>query len=101
MNSIMQTKKECWVCKTTYGLHNHHVMGGSNKQLSEKYGLKIYLCGEDHNLSDKGIHFNPELNFSVKQKAQEVFEKKYGLSFLKVFGRNYLGITFEEYMRGR
>lgn len=100
-DSIIQSKKECLACKTTCGLHSHHVFYGSDKPLSEKYGLKIWLCGPHHNLSDEGIHFDREFDFNIKQLAQEKFEEIHGLSFLKVFGRNYLGITFDEYMRGR
>ena len=91
--SIIQSNKECLVCGTTYGLHEHHVFGGSaNRKLSEKYGLKVWLCGRHHNLSDEGIHFNKALDATLKKIAQERFEAVYGAntSFRAVFGKNYL-----------
>ena len=53
MKSIMQTKKECYVCRELVGtemslpdtgLEMHHIFGGTaNRKLSEKYGLKVWL----------------------------------------------------------
>ena len=89
--SILQTKKECWVCKTTQNLHRHHCLGGANRKHSEKYGLTIYLCGYHHNLSNEGVHFNKELDLLVKQMAQKKFEEIYSHEqFMKIFKRNYL-----------
>lgn len=91
--SIIQTEKECYVCKTTYNLHDHHIIyGRANRKLSEKYGLKVWLCGMHHNLSSAGVHFNKDLDLHLKKLAQEHFETKFGseLDFREVLGRNYL-----------
>ena len=100
MKSIIQKNNECWVCKSTYGLHTHHVFGASNKKASDKYGLTIKLCLLHHTGSE-GIHFDREFDFVTKQLAQEKFEEINYESFIKIFGRNYLGVTFTEYIRGR
>ena len=43
MNSVLQTKKECFFCKTTRNLHRHHVLyGSSNRKQAEKYGFTVY-----------------------------------------------------------
>ena len=92
MESIIQDKKECWLCHTTYNLHSHHIFyGRANRKKSEKYGLKIWLCGRHHNMSNEGIHFNRELDISAKKMAQERFELKYNRDiFRKEFGKSYL-----------
>ena len=92
MESIIQTNKECWKCKTTLGLHSHHCFEGRNRQNSEKYGLKVWLCGKHHNLSDEGVHFNKEFDLELKQLAQTKFCEYYNKTdedFIKIFRRNY------------
>ncbi len=92
MNSILQTKKECFMCRTTNDLHEHHIFGAAkNRKWSEKYGLKIWLCAKHHNMSDEGVHFNKALDLHIKQIAQREFEDTYGHEeFMRIFGRNYL-----------
>ena len=69
----------------------HHVFGGPNRKNSEKYGLKIPLCNSCHNMSPESIHFNRELDLTIKRKAQKIFESKYSHElFMEVFGKNYL-----------
>lgn len=91
MKSIIQNNKECYVCKTTLGLHLHHCLYGSaNRKLADKYKLTVWLCPMHHNMSDYGVHFNIELDTHLKRLAQLKFEETYNESFLKIFGRNYL-----------
>lgn len=92
MDSIIQNYKECFMCHRTGDLHCHHVFGGPNRKWSEKYGLKIWLCPEHHNMSDAGVHFNKALDLQIKQIAQREFEDTYTREdFMRIFGRNYLG----------
>ena len=93
MKSIIQSEKECYICKNTIGLHSHHILfGTSNRKQSEKYGLKVYLCYHHHNGSNEAVHFNKKLDLHLKRIAQRYFEEKYGdrKEFIRVFGRNYL-----------
>jgi hypothetical protein len=92
MKSIIQNKKECYFCKETYNLHEHHIMHGSNnRKLSEKYGLKIWLCPAHHNMSNQSVHYNKALDLMVKRLAQKKFMEKYkNLDFKKIFYKNYI-----------
>lgn len=88
--SIMQTRKECYICEIERDLECHHcIHGTANRILSEEYGLKVWLCKahhiEVHDVSHK-------LDTYLKQKAQEAFEKKCGSrqEFMKIFGKNYI-----------
>lgn len=91
--SIIQKDKECFITKSTYNLHEHHVFEGSCRQLSEKYGLKIWLRADWHNMSDYGIHFNKKLDLKVKKEVQKTAMQKYNWTtedFIRIFGKNYL-----------
>ena len=94
MKSIMQTKKECYICGTTIWLEEHHVFGGTaNRKMSEKYGLKIYLCHRHHNEPPDGIHFDKWLRDRIKSEAQRKFMEYYNKTkedFIVIFGKNYL-----------
>ena len=48
--SILQNDKECYLCRrfynlrTTRGLEEHHILfGRGRRELSERYGLKVWL----------------------------------------------------------
>lgn len=94
--SIMQTEEECFVCKTTQCLEEHHVIYGRGyRPLSDKYGLTVKLCPRHHRGDDKtrkfAVHFNPVLDEKLKKLAQQAFMKAYpDKDFVKIFGRNYL-----------
>ena len=93
MKSIIQTEKECYKCKTTYCLEEHHIFGGSNRKISEKYGLKVYLCHYHHNEPPDGVHFNKEFMQKLHKLGQKAYMKKYNKTienFIKEFGKNYL-----------
>lgn len=91
MDSIIQTEKKCFMCGRTDVLHKHHVFGAANRKHSEKYGLWIWLCPQDHNMSDRGIHYNKPLDLQIKQIAQREFEDTYTREeFMRIFGKNYL-----------
>lgn len=73
------------------GYHRHEVFFGRNRRLSIKYGLVVFLPPELHNMSDRGVHFNPEFDKRLKKMGQIAFEKSYpDKSFREIFGKNYL-----------
>ncbi len=101
MKSIMHDRKDvtCWLCIKLHGdysrksvLHEHHAIGGSGKRgLSERYGLKVYLCPPHHlnGLSPEAVHGNTEIRRYVEAAAQEAFEVYFPQKdFRKVFGKN-------------
>lgn len=96
--SIMQTDKEyCYLCGRNasadyYGLDEHHIFfGTANRKLSEKYGLKVYLCHDRCHLN--GVHKNAEIDKKLKAEAQRIAMEHYQWTeeeFIKIFGRNYI-----------
>lgn len=100
MKSIMQDKQEgtCYLCMVLHSdfswkrtQEHHAIFGHANRKLSEKYGLKVYLCLEHHEEGKEAVHKNAENALLVKKAAQKAFEKKWPeLDFMKIFGKNYL-----------
>lgn len=93
MESIIQDEKKCFITGATTDLHSHHIFGGGLRQKSEKYGLKVWLRSDYHNMSDKGVHFNRELDLMLKKIGQTVWQEKYGKTeqdFIKEFGKSWL-----------
>lgn len=81
---------QCQVCGKWADLDCHHVFGGANRPKSERYGLKVYICRDCHNL----IHFGRgrKLTDRLRREFQLKFEREHpGLDFAKLFHVNYLG----------
>lgn len=98
MKSIMHEKDgTCYLCmklyqdySTKYVEEHHCVFGTSRKALSEKYGLKVFLCLEHHREGPQAVHQNHENALILQQEAQKAFEKRYPeLDFCAIFGKNY------------
>lgn len=93
MDSVLQDKKECYVCKATQNLHSHHIFyGTANRKKSEQYGMKVWLCGTHHNLSNEGVHFNKKLDLQLKKLGQ-MYMITHGMTldyFIREFGRSWL-----------
>ena len=92
MKSIIQKNKECLITGTLYALDEHHVFEGTAKRkLSEKYGLKVWLCNH-HHTGQAGVHKHKDFDLILERLAQEYYEKHYGTreDFIKEFGKNYL-----------
>lgn len=94
----------CYLCvrlREDYGLkpiEEHHVsFGSANRTLSERFGLKVYLCPEHHRTGKESAHLNHNIARQLQQDAQKRFQECYpGLSFLEVFGINYIDPAEEE-----
>ena len=91
--SILQDKKECYVCKITTNIHIHEVYYGKNRQRSIKDGCCVYLCGKHHNQSNEGVHFNHELDIKLKKETEKKWIEVYNKTiedFIKEYGKNYI-----------
>lgn len=91
MDSIMQTKKECFICEYRKNLESHHIFGGTaNRKKSEKHGLKVWLCYEHHRGND-GVHLNRMIDLTLKAAGQKKFEEEHTREkFRAEFGKSWL-----------
>lgn len=94
MQTVLQVEKECWFCQTTLYLEDHHIFGGPRRKISEKYGLKVWLCHKHHTgSSTESVHRNYLFSLNLKEIAQRYWENNNlgtRQQFVNKFGRNYL-----------
>ena len=103
--SIMQTEKECYLCRRkanligwkgnlpSTGLHRHHVVFGSaDRRISEKLGLWVWVCAEKHHVyGPESPHGNQKVAELLIRDGQRAFEEKYDHeTWMELFGKNYL-----------
>lgn len=84
MKSILQDEKICWVCRSPYVEEHHVFYGTANRTLSERYGLKCYLCAEHHR-GRTGVHHNKQLDNKLKELAERKFKEVYPYDFRRLF----------------
>lgn len=113
MRSIMQEKADgiCFLCVALHAdssrksaLEEHHVIyGWGRRALSEKYGLKVYICPPHHRDSPESVHHNTagdrDIDRILKVAAQVAFAKNYPtLNFTEIFGKNYITDEISDYL---
>lgn len=89
--------RTCWLCGRNGNgdpLDKHHIFGGSNRKLSEEYGLWVPLCHyRCHQFGPEAVHRKRETMQKLHEYGQELAMERFGWSieeFRAVFGRNYL-----------
>lgn len=89
--------RTCWLCGRNGNgdpLDKHHIFGGANRALSEKYGLWVPLCHHRcHQFGEEAVHRSAETMQKLHEYGQELAMERFGWSieeFRAVFGRNYL-----------
>lgn len=108
MSKSIITKYEnyCIICGKPTNHTHHCIEGTANRAMSEKYGLTIPLCPEHHNMGNKSVHHQTEMNVMSHIIGQLAYERRYcaekrGLpfepleeearqSFRERFGKSYL-----------
>lgn len=93
MESVIQSIKKCYVCGTNQNLESHHCLHGTaNRDIAERYGLKVWLCNKHHTGSNESVHRNHDMDLFFQKLAQETYEQQYGSreDFILHFGKSYL-----------
>ena len=81
---------------------HHVVFGTANRRLSERYGLKVYICIYHHEESREAVHKNAEIAEMLKEIAQKEFEQHFPeLDFRVIFGKNYVKEPNQERQQDR
>lgn len=93
MNSILQDKRECIVCRKEYELHYHHIYyGGKNRKNSDINGFTCWLCYAHHE-GTFGVHGREgkQLDTWLKQVCQSKYEETHSRDeFREIIGKSYL-----------
>ena len=99
MKSIIQKdRSRCYLCGKNGSqehLDEHHVYAGLGyRDLSEKYGLKVYLHSFTcHNGGPYSVHKDAEVGYRLKADVQKKAMEYYHWTvddFVAIFGKNYL-----------
>jgi hypothetical protein len=93
LRSILPTKKGvCYKCGRQGITEEHHIFGGANRKLSEKYKLKVDLCMGCHRTGKEAVHICKETAEQLHIDGQRAFERCIGSreEFQSIFGKNYL-----------
>ena len=87
----MQQQKICYLCGAEKDLEEHHIFGGvANRKISEKYGMKVWLCHE-HHTGKNGAQYNRNVNQGLKRLAQIAFEARHSHDeWMQIIRKNYL-----------
>lgn len=95
--SVVQEFCECYFCGRTKDLEEHHVFGGYNRDLSEKYKLKVKLCNRHHTGSytdtTEAVHHNAKMMQELRKEIQIKAMEYYGWSiedFRERFNKSYV-----------
>jgi len=62
------------MCGSYKCIELHHIFGGAERRLSDKYGLVVPLCHWCHNEPPIGAHFNAETAQWLHEVGQRAFE---------------------------
>ena len=94
MKSIIQDKKECYICGTKNNLDLHHTIFGKNRKKADEDGLVVYLC-QEHHKGTTGVHgkYGHELDILLKEISQRKWQKYYNKTeedFIERYFKSYL-----------
>lgn len=98
MKSIIQAdRNRCYLCGRIRSAGNpldeHHVYFGPNRTISERYGLKVYICAVTcHNFGPESVHMNAQRCRELQAEVQKTAMDYYGWTtrdFIGVIGKNY------------
>ena len=89
--SILQSEKECFFCRATVGLEEHHIYFGRNRKVSDENGFTVWLCPKHHRTCDVSVHREHVVDLLLKRLCQAIYEQEHSREdFMKLIGRNYL-----------
>lgn len=89
--SLLQTERECILCKSPYVELHHVFYGTANRRLSDEDGCVVWLC-RYHHTGQGGVHRNKDLDNLIKWKMEKAWIDKFGTEddFRKRYGKTFL-----------
>lgn len=91
-------KGECFICGRWRDLDKHHIFGASNRLMSERLGLYVYLCRGCHTVRADSVHKSAETMQKLHEYGQRKAMREQGWDIAKfrtVFHANYLDLEKE------
>lgn len=95
-SSLYPEDEGCLICGNTETALHHIYPGTGRRFKSDIEGCTVRLCPMHHNMSNRGVHFDRELDRWLRADCQKRWEAREGINdpehkaFIALFGRNYL-----------
>lgn len=88
---ITDDMEHCYFCGMPKEAIHHIYMGNPWRKISDKNGFIVPLCNYHHNMSNNSVHFNKDMDLTLKRACQTKFEQAHSREeFVRLIGRNYL-----------
>ena len=87
---LIDDQEHCIICGREQVQRHHIFFGSANRRLADQDGYWVPLCQRHHTGRD-GVHFNRELDLTLKRSAQEHYERTHTREqFIERYGRSYI-----------
>ena len=85
----------CFICGTTQNLEEHHCIGGSYRNTTDRMGMTVMVCSNCHTQNPDSIHREPSgKTKKMLQKVGQIWAMEhYNMTtddFIKFVGKNFL-----------
>lgn len=97
--SIISNEHHCFICGFPY-VHKHHIYPGiGRREMSEHFGLWVYLCPRHHNQAGSyvavhsGMPDGKEIDHKLRVLGPQKFEETHTREeWHRYFGKSYLEV---------
>ena len=89
--SILDNLDKCFFCGIPAQCTHEVFYGTANRKISIQNGFCVGLCHKHHNMSNKSVHNDIEMDKLLKKIYQEKYEESHTRAkFLSLIGKSYL-----------
>lgn len=89
--SILNNLDKCFFCGRPAECIHEVFFGTANRRISIENGFCAGLCHKEHNLSNKSVHKDREMDLKLKRAYQKEYMKTHTKEeFIKLIGKSYI-----------
>lgn len=89
--SILNNLDKCFFCGRPAECIHEVYFGTANRRISIENGFCAGLCHREHNLSNKSVHKDREMDLKLKRAYQKEYMKTHTKEeFIKLIGKSYI-----------
>lgn len=89
--SILTNLDKCFFCGRPAECIHEVFFGTANRRISIENGFCVGLCHKEHNLSNKSVHKDREMDLKLKRAYQKEYMKTHTKEeFIRLIGKSYL-----------
>lgn len=89
--SILNNLDKCFFCGRPAECIHEVYFGTANRRISIENGFCAGLCHREHNLSNKSVHKDREMDLKLKRAYQKEYMKTHTKEeFIRLIGKSYI-----------